>query len=520
MLPDKEQLLKALLQYNYFPLQSERRHELPPIVNSTKFSTAIAREIASLSISQARKNEAFDHVSYKLTRHPNIPRLSNIPHPKPYADLCCFIHGAWDDHIAQLTDSRSSAIKPRKHEKDPRVILMKYGEVTDSTRHILRARHGKRYVVHTDIANFFPSIYTHSIPWASVGHEVAKKERHDRTKWFNELDKRVRFCKRNETAGVAIGPATSNIVSEIILGKIDSSLLSKGYNFYRYIDDYRCYCETLEQAERFVSDLSALLELYSLKLNIKKTHIHELPEPISDGWLTELRSYIPESKEIDAYKLINFMEKAIDINSKTPDGSTLKFALTTLLSRVTGEEAHKLFDGYLFDLSFHYPSLISLINRWMNKCVEFQDEYPKKLEKLLLENVSKDRPDAISWVLYYYLKIKEPIRKDVIEEVYKSKDCITLLLAYLHGKKYDMLPPLVSDLLMAKDNYDLDQYWLLIYQLYYEDKIAAPYKDTEDNRVFEVMKTKRVTFVHEHHFDMQKYTERYLEHLKKIFGMI
>jgi hypothetical protein len=37
---------------------------------------------------------------------------------------------------------------------------------------------GSRYVVKADISNCFPSIYTHSIPWALVGKESAKKDKH------------------------------------------------------------------------------------------------------------------------------------------------------------------------------------------------------------------------------------------------------------------------------------------------------------------------------------------------------
>lgn len=34
---------------------------------------------------------------------------------------------------------------------------------------------GKRYVVKADISTCFPSIYTHSIPWALAGKATAKK---------------------------------------------------------------------------------------------------------------------------------------------------------------------------------------------------------------------------------------------------------------------------------------------------------------------------------------------------------
>ena len=50
---------------------------------------------------------------------------------------------------------------------------------------------GKRYYVKADISSCFPSIYTHTIQWAIVGKEKAKKCR-DREEWVNKFDKLCR----------------------------------------------------------------------------------------------------------------------------------------------------------------------------------------------------------------------------------------------------------------------------------------------------------------------------------------
>ncbi|MDZ7904226.1 MAG: hypothetical protein U5L01_17610 [Rheinheimera sp.] len=42
-----------------------------------------------------------------------------------------------------------------------------------------------------------------------------------------------RKTKRNETQGIPVGPATSSIVSEIILGRIDTELAAKGYEYWQ-----------------------------------------------------------------------------------------------------------------------------------------------------------------------------------------------------------------------------------------------------------------------------------------------
>lgn len=86
---------------------------------------------------------------------------------------------------------------------------------------------GARYLVHADVSNCFPSIYTHALSWALVGKEVAKQNQKDSSQWYNELDFRTRNVKHGETHGLLIGPHVSNLLSEIILVKIDNSYMTK-----------------------------------------------------------------------------------------------------------------------------------------------------------------------------------------------------------------------------------------------------------------------------------------------------
>ena len=75
---------------------------------------------------------------------------------------------------------------------------------------LIRVSSAARYVVHTDISTFFPSIYTHSLPWAFVGKDIAKKERSSK-KWFNKIDAACQRVKHGETHGLLIGPGIHQI---------------------------------------------------------------------------------------------------------------------------------------------------------------------------------------------------------------------------------------------------------------------------------------------------------------------
>ena len=215
-----DDIFKSLLQKNYFPAQRKAYGEIPPIFTSEGITRDIANEIGGLP---TRNRQGFDYIDFTSTRFDLVPRILQIPFPKGYIDLCACIRDHWD-HIKHICHGQMSAIKPTKH-KDGRVIIMDYGDREQKEWWHIEQSFSERFGIHSDITNFFPSVYTHSIGWAAVGHEEAKKSINGTSKWYNELDKRQRLTTRNETKGVPIGPATSNIITEFILQAIDNQFL-------------------------------------------------------------------------------------------------------------------------------------------------------------------------------------------------------------------------------------------------------------------------------------------------------
>jgi len=329
---DNEYLLKALLQHNYFPSQRRNKEELPPILNSKSLTPKISEKLIKLS---CRKG-GYDQIEYKLTRYNNVPRPLNIPHPIAYAQLCHSLHDNWGK-MEYITQTENSLIIPKKHS-DGRIIIMDYENSKEKIERHIKLSFNKKFYVNTDISNFFPSIYSHSIPWALVGLEEAKEDRKPK-KWFNQIDKYQRLMKRNETNGVPIGPATSNIVSELILARIDIELNKDGFEFIRLIDDYTAYFDTYEKAEEFIRRLSEELSKYKLLLNIKKTFIEQLPSPSSPEWIVDLTTRIPDKENISPTNVIRFLDYALTKQSIIPDGSVLKYAVKSIIYDVKDDMA-------------------------------------------------------------------------------------------------------------------------------------------------------------------------------------
>src|SRR5690606_16287800 len=99
--------------------------------------------------------------------------------------------------------------------------------LADRPLHRARVRANGRFLVKADIQRFFPSIYTHSLPWALMGKANAKQMLTNKTlkgTWQDQLDMFVRSTANNQTVGIPIGPDTSRLLAEVILSSVDVGL--------------------------------------------------------------------------------------------------------------------------------------------------------------------------------------------------------------------------------------------------------------------------------------------------------
>lgn len=132
----------------------------------------------------------------------------------------------------------------------------------------------KKHVLKTDISQFYPSIYTHTIPWVFMGKKNAKISR--RTGYSNTLDMLIRSGQDGESKGIPIGNTISRIVAEAYLIKLDQNL--ERYNFYRYSDDYRFYFNDPSKSDEILISLSKLYFDYEIHLNESKIKIVDYPD--------------------------------------------------------------------------------------------------------------------------------------------------------------------------------------------------------------------------------------------------
>lgn len=494
----KRALYEALTRYNYFPNQRANIGELPPSLDTRQFTPEVVEAVAALEEIKDRGRSGYDLVEYKATRYNNVPRVLGLVHPRAYSSLVKCIHDNWV-HLGCVTENENSIIKPEFYPTEKRLIVMNYEDPFVKFSRSHSSSFAKRFRAHTDIANCFNSIYSHAIAWAAVGIKEAKDQQDNKRAWFNRLDTSQRKTKRNETQGIPIGSAASSIVSELILGKIDEVLRGKGYEFHRYIDDYTCYCVTSENAQNFIQDLSNSLALYKLTLNLKKTSVVELPAAYEDEWILELRSALPsrlgnasESEpQLSADEALTFLNKAIGINKSTPDGSVLKYATSLIIDFIDDDANISLLEA-LINLAWHYPALLPLFDKLLGKTDIHVGIFQEQLNVIIRDNAEKSRSDGMSWPLHTMLTNNFIPKKETAKKVIASGDCVAITLLLEMHDFNEMIVEFAQTIIDDGDNYEKDNYWLLLYQLYFKGLLTEePYTD----KVFGCLKKHKVNFI-------------------------
>jgi hypothetical protein len=484
-------LTKALLQDSYFPNQSASAPEFPPCI-STK---ALKRKDIFTIISEKdmkRRKEGYDATNYGLTKGNHTIRRAQIPHPTPYFHLVKTIEDCWAD-LDRITINPNSMIRPMLHG-DGRLFVIKAYD-TDSQGRYKETDlepQGSRYIVRTDVRNLYPSIYSHSIPWALVGRDTAKVNRQP-TQYYNQLDKGYTYCRRGETSGIAIGPGTSNIAAEVVMGAVDEYIQNQhGHSFYRYIDDYIFYSETMEEAESFLQTLTRELGEYHLSINESKTSISPLPVPTNPNWLIQIK-LLNISRWDPSRKAHAFLDNAIGLLQKEGDPAVLIYAAKVMLHCIekTPIWAESILHR-LFLLSSHHPRITPLLEPVISKLDGLVGEYSLIIDRNIREAVRFGRSDIATWGLYYLFSAGVSLSRETRQEILITRDCLptALLFAAEEYPKSDVNDFLV-ELVQRADQYSIDQFWPILYQLFAAGKLRKIAPDPS----FDHMNQFGITFV-------------------------
>lgn len=505
----KKQRFLGLLGRGYFPRQ------LPPPFSTHGFESYVrdnSDDFKKTLIAELHKDgrqKTAQACQFSLARPGQLRRVLGMPNPAFHYLLSLKLADFFDDfQFEKDMVSVGYSMSLPKFEADERNRAFEFSESWDEIpARRLKERARGRFLVKTDIARFFPSIYTHSIPWALHGKKKAKKDR-SASLDGNFIDTLVRSGQDGQTLGIPIGPDTSFLISERILLEIDykihEQIKGKPIRCFHWADDYEFVCLRREDAEFCLSVLQQALQTYELELNTLKTQIVDLPEHVQDPEVALLRNF-KFDQEPNRKQLLEYYDLAYACYKKHPKG-TLKYAI----KRLPEEEFYdETISDFMIQSMMLEPGVIEAVFVWLARA-ERIDEVDKEmftqcLSQIIIEHGRLGHTSEVAWAIWGFLLLEQKIPDDASKVVCEMKDSVVLLLA-LDAKEKGLLDnkELAAQVKKIADAESLyGPHWLLSYEAAVHD--WGPKTHVTKDPVFKSMKSAGVYFYQSK--DIEEYHE-------------
>lgn len=253
---------------------------------------AVGRESLKAAIAAEYRPQDCDGVNYKLLANKDgrfAWRPYELMHPVLYVllvdEICSpenwkLLHERFQCFSEGLIESCSLPLAPvRSRSVNGAQVLNWWNKVEQRS---IELALDYRYVLHTDVADCYGSLYTHSIGWALHGKAEGKQRRRDKSLLGNFIDDLITRGRWGQTNGIGQGSGLMDLVAELVLGwvdlEIDTKLRGSGVGrdrvrVLRYRDDYRIFANSERDGEEVLKAVSECLREVGMKLSTAKTKV-------------------------------------------------------------------------------------------------------------------------------------------------------------------------------------------------------------------------------------------------------
>lgn len=457
-------MLAALLGKGLLP------RELPPLFSSATLAGLLGKPGSPPDFSSptAVWTQPLQH---NLSRPGGLRRKLSIPNPVNYFRLA----RTFDANSAALAihwaQSPYSQTKPDVACLGPRAIAR---TSADRATARTRTRVGAKYLLRTDIAQFYPSIYSHAIPWALYTKATAKTIMRDMSYFGNVLDREVQAGQYGQTKGVPIGPDTSLGIAELLLAPIDSKIQStcNVVGGTRFIDDIEFTFRRLSDADTALATIESHLSDIELQLNPIKTKICELPDEIESDYVTILRPHVPTSATNSRAQWVDYFNRAFAAARDNPRDGVLRYAIAALQSVQIGPNVWELAQQLLWQCITADPGCLRFVvdvllgNKITSSYTIDLSLGSTAINSLIESSAPVGHGSEVVWSIWAAMLLNLPIEPRSQDLIAAMDDAIVAVAAMV-AKEQTTLPPTFDSALwrswLVTDAFK-DEYWLFAYE--------------------------------------------------------
>ncbi|MBE9109026.1 RNA-directed DNA polymerase [Nodosilinea sp. LEGE 07298] len=446
---EQTHIRNLLLNKGFFP------EVLPPCFDSENLAASFQGKTQDI---EARKfhNRAADYIRYSGTKHDGHRRAYGTVNPIPYFNACQFIFSNWEIFETKFKSSKLSLDKVRlgRGTEDRAIIVPTLSELTNRISSQIRF---SPYILKADIAQFFPSIYTHAVSWVAHGRDVAKAnlKHNSTTATFNAFDWFTQQCQSGQTRGVTVGPDAFRIFAEFISCEIDNQLLERINNIdpniiiggVRHVDDFYIGVRSEVDAAVVLSVLRDILQTYELQINDTKTKVISGLEAFDDVWAQELRAISLESW---SGKYSYAIDKAHEVAKSVKSQSPIKLILRRLdTAKCYRSDLWESIEAMLQRVLWHYEHCTDYVCLLLTKRVAIQQSFDRSgwsetVAMLIKRHLAFNQHHEIAWLLWTALVCNLHLDEDLISQVSKMQNShLRALIIAAYGKgKLNKKPPI------------------------------------------------------------------------------
>lgn len=464
----KRTRLTRLLDRGFYPA------ELPPTFRTKNFASAIGSLAAPSNY--VGSTIFFDGATFR-----GPLRTFGVVNPVSYFLLSEFIAEWWPSIQQVYRLSACSGARPifPPITTQGRAI----GTATVATKRKRQQHLASAFpvILSLDINRFYGSIYTHSIPWAALGKNVAKAQYQARTlrrHWSDKLDILVRGCNQGQTIGLPIGPDTSRIVSEILLSRIDAELTAPGSRIrstqiYHTIDDYQFGVMSQHEAEDAESTFVKVISRYGLRLNDFKTSVNHGLEFLPANFQRHFDNLKGHSHNFPEH----FFDILYSLTENYRDVNVIGYALKRFARVLSSNPQQYLVKEYLQRLAYAAPHQVRFILPLLLGIYQRDgvDADTKRLISWGIEVCSR-RNDVINllWFLYSAMFLQIRVGRSLCSQCLAvGSELVDLMLA--HGRHEGIFAVDVTKLRARYRNTDFNSpAWLPLYEIERRGWDASP----------------------------------------------
>ena len=478
---DKLKRLKLLLGKGFLP------ENMPPPFHTrdlAKFAGALSKAFV-----HPLKPPKTRYQRYSIARLGDSRRNLAIVNPVAQFYLSKEIADNWIKIRAFLKKTSMSITSPDLTDGDEheRSILTTDFSALDFRKLEISSAHD--YVLFSDISRFYPTLYTHVIPWALNGKQWSKVNLNTaayKNTLGSRLDAFVRRTQEDQTIGIPIGPDTSRILSEIVAVGAEEQLyhlLSRRLEgAARHVDDMTIGASTLAEAEQIRFCLERSLDFYELQINPDKTRITTSASFHEATWPYEIKKFeFGASLSEQRVAIEHFFHRAFELSEKHRKDNVLNYAIKRSKSIIVYKRNWPLYETFLIKAARSngtcLPTVVQIFASYRRLGYALNEA---ALHKFISDSISRHAPvghhGELAWTLFLAKAVGITIPKKAVAPVY-DVDCSACSLLALDldsmGRIEGGLDKSRWAALLTLDNLNSDM-WLLAYEADLKGWLNAP----------------------------------------------